>query len=181
MIDTKTLKDKFKAAQEVTSLASADRMLIVDANGEPKKIERWKMLDQNVNVVKTVDAGNSGWLRIATISYDSAGIVSIVKGWGNTVPSFLILSFLFHANGVFLGKVLTFMTPGDSNILSKFRFVYKGNNVGYLDVYAPTVARETFNVRLSDCRNTTLNLGDATDAEIPQGFSSKVISAVGGG
>lgn len=38
MLPTKDLKDILKAASEVTSLASTDRIMVTDANGEPKKL-----------------------------------------------------------------------------------------------------------------------------------------------
>lgn len=180
---TKTLKDKFKNAQAVTSLASTDRVMMIDPNGGLRKISPEELDRNGKHAQGQVEAGSSGWLRIAKVNYDSNGIIKISKAWGATTPKFLLLCYLCHVNGVQKVSIMAFLGDGGT-ILSKARIVYKANTDGYLDVYAPIPSRESFYVDLLGGMNTTLSLGSNTNAVVPEGFSVKEFSnlaSVGGG
>ena len=64
MSDTRSLKDKLKSAQEVTSLASSDRLMVVGSDGSVGKISRVN-LEGNV-ISKGFDS--SQWVRLFSVT-----------------------------------------------------------------------------------------------------------------
>lgn len=81
---TRTLKDKVKNAQEVTSLEASDRLLAIDTNGNQKKISRTNLINQGLLVSFSAEANSTGrWIRIAQMTdYGSSCILTIsVSGY----------------------------------------------------------------------------------------------------
>ena len=179
MSESKTLADVLKGAPEVTSLASADRILAVDANGNQKKISKGHLRNEGIMTSKLVAKGDSGWLRIANLSANSSAIVKISVAWGSIMPAMVLFGFFFHPNGGCNIKPNILMSS--SSVLDSARFVRKRNSLGYLDIKVPITATENFSVEIIAPVGVTLTVGDATDAAIPEGFNTEEYSLVGGG
>lgn len=101
---TRTLKDKAKNAQEVTSLEASDRLLAIDTNGSQKKISRTNLINQGLLVSYSAEANSTGrWIRIAEMAdYGSSCILTIsVKGYsGGWYYPLTMLVTAPHANSL---------------------------------------------------------------------------------
>ena len=68
MSETRTLKDKLKNAQEVTSLASTDRLMVVGVDGSPKRISK-----SGLDTI-TISCEANKWYRIVTLTANQASV-----------------------------------------------------------------------------------------------------------
>lgn len=167
---TKELSQVYKDAQAVTSLESSDSILVVDNNGDQKRISRYSLVSQGSQISQQVSAGESGWLRIAQVSYNSCGIIKVAINWGSTPPAVIFFAYSVHVNGHYLVKCISRLAV--TNMFSKIRIVKKASASGYIDVYAPITSGHTFNFSLLASTSTSLTPGTSTDATVPDGYDS---------
>ena len=166
-----TLDSILKGATAVTSLDSDDRLLAFDTNGKQKKISRASLISQATSSSRNVEHGESDWLRVAIVNFNSSGLIKVAVAWGVVNPAMIIFSLLVHTSGTY--KINCLSRLSSSSMFSKIRLVYKSASEGYIDVYAPTSKTEHFMVSLMGCHNVTLDLGADTNATVPTGYSVK--------
>lgn len=77
-MQTKELSQVFNAAQEATSLASTDKLLIADANGAPKRISLPNAQNQNNTSSFVLAAGADRWVRLAKMTGYGASCILMV-------------------------------------------------------------------------------------------------------
>lgn len=167
-MQTKEYKDVLKNAQEVASFETTDRVLMVGPNGDQKRISKSNLVNQGTQYMASVSAGESGWYRLAQVSFDSSGIIKVAIGWGSNAPAVIFFAYNVHVNGYFMIKCISRLSP--SSLLSKIRILRKQNTGGYIDVYAPITSATTFSVSLLAASSTTLMPSTSTDATVPEGY-----------
>lgn len=167
MLDTTT----FNSTPVVSSLATTEHLIATDASGKVKRITRKNAVSQGVEGSAAVASGTTGWLRIAEISYDSSGLISVASAWKTTPSAFLIFSICFHANGVFLLNKISRLSNGNT-MFSKVRFVKKSNTISYVDVYVGDIGGSVVYAKLSNCQNILLAIGSEASATIPEGYTA---------
>ncbi len=157
------ITDLLKSSPEVTSLATTDRILAIDSNGEPKKISRSNTVNQDKQMKFTVTAGDERWIRVAKMTeYGSCCIMTVAAtgfngGWGYPL--------IFALNAPHGGSSSTIriipLNPGLHNTtcywsVPKIRI--SGNEANkYIDVYVPTRSSiRVLNIHLSNAVGCSL-------------------------
>lgn len=170
MSETRAMNDKLKNAQEVTSLASTDHLLVADANGNLKGFK-----NEAIPLFRHYTAGDvfyNKWVRIGACSMLLVGTFYITNFYNND-PS---KGCIFNTVG---SHILPF-TPQIVPIISspwypKLRFVYNASvNTYYLDIFVTMSGRNNIIVTFSGYGFT---LSDSLqEATVPSGWSSKEFS-----
>lgn len=95
---TKELNTVFQNATEVTSLGADDRLMVIGADGEPKKIEV-SFIDDKLE--GSLRLSQNQWLRIATYNKNQgpAGILLLSHEWSSGPPNPTIIAFKSASNG----------------------------------------------------------------------------------
>ena len=160
----------FKGAPEVTSLASTDRFLTVDANGNPQKITRVNAIGGH----RTLRIAGPQWVRIAKFSSVGYALLTLFSEWGTTAGQKSLLDVMVHPHASSYCKctVLSKMhNSGSLAVFSKIRFVVKRESMCYIDAYY--TRSDSNQIRCSLAGNVSLELVDIeTNAEIPDGYSA---------
>ena len=101
MTETTTkLSDILKASPEVTSLASTDKVLAVDAYGETKRISNRNLVTPNLREEIYIDA-NMEWIRIASSVDNTAAVATVyfTNGfWAGAPSGYAVLFATRYAN-----------------------------------------------------------------------------------
>ncbi len=184
------ITDLFKSSPEVTSLATTDRILAFDTNGNPKKIASSVVAD-------SVDLGgrritHKGWVRIAqgVASAGVTGVISVVTAQPNQVALMIRLA-VGQAAGHAKKSIEVFGSGFSSNfttpVITKLR-MWKPISSAYpfyIDIYL--AQSRTVTVRKSCDINLLIAGMSQMEVSSPQRFSepyeydlSEVISVWGG-
>lgn len=130
---TTKLSDILKASAEVTSLASTDRLLAVDADGGTKKITRAGLDSDKFSSTGFLASVNSGWLRIGSFSGQGDVLLYCGATWGAATPTAILISAIAHINGdANINRVVNLLP---STCFKKARLVKKSNNRVCLDIF----------------------------------------------
>lgn len=169
------LKDVLKGAREVTSLASTDRVLAFDANGNPKKISRARVANPSVS---SGSLSSVQWVRIATFTTGCAALLSFNSTWNNDPGLHLIVDAILHSYSLSYCKfaVLSRLSNSTSNVLSKLRVVVKKTDTCYIDVLYNAAGANSFSVSLLVGHNVSMLESPILNAEIPEGYSVREFS-----
>ena len=130
MSTTKNLKDVFKDAQEVTSLASTDRLMVKDANGNLKCIGRTAFNSNSASV----NSNSAQWVRLFSINGSGALCFDVSTNYNTATPSFYLVQMLFDSVDSCIMKVVSSIHMGESRALTKFRLVKEGS-LCYIDAF----------------------------------------------
>ena len=167
------LNNILKGSTESSSLASSDRILAVDSNGDIKRVSRSNLINQDTYLQSTISPGESNWLRVAELPANASGILKISIDWGGIMPAMIVLSVMAHCNSNSACRMQCISRLSSSSVFSKARIVRKANTTCYLDIYAPlSSASERFKFSLVASNLMTLQVGSSTDATIPDGYTA---------
>ena len=173
----------FKGATEVTTLASTDRILAVDSNGNPVKATANTLLGG----YRSGNQDTAQWIRFAKFSNAGAALLVLQTSWSYNPGERLLIDLLVHPHNTGYCKctVLSKMVnSGASNVISKLRFVLKRNAECYIDFYYASNQRNDFSCRLIAPNELTL-IPFEKDAQIPDGYTAREVDltqiAFGGG
>lgn len=171
MSTTIELRDKFSAATEVTSLATSDRVLAIDANGDQKKISRTNLANQGFSQTFSADANSAGrWVRIAKMSnYGSSCMLTISSGGfsGGWIYPLTMLVTAPHAGSLDNISIVS-LCPQKANTVnssypcSKIR-VTGAEETKYIDIFVANSYARTLNIVISCAMFSSL----VTPAENP--------------
>lgn len=134
---TTKLSDLLKASEEVTSLASTDKVLAVDADGETKRISSHNLVTPNLRDETYADK-NSEWIRIASSVNNAAAAATVyfTDGfWAGSPSGYAVLFATRYANGMWKKPSVRYI--GDSapvqlrtvKIGDAFHLEIKGNSL----------------------------------------------------
>ena len=172
-----------KAAPGVTSLATGDRILSVDANGNPQKISRLQVATPSISA--TLDTPQ--WVRVASFMAGAA-LISISTTWSHNPGIRLLVDLILHANSPSYNNaaVLSRLVNSGTSVINKLRVVVKNQSTSYLDIWYNASGSNKIGVNLIDCfNNVSLLPAMELDAQIPDGYTAKEFSltqpAWGGG
>lgn len=169
MSDVKKLGDVLKTSSEVSSLESTDRVLAVDANGNPKRITRTRLVSPYVyfNNISTPQ-----WVRVAKFSSGSCALIKIFSTWHNVPGNNILVDMLLHPNARQYNSVtvLSRMRNSANNMLQKLRVVRKSTSECYIDLYYNSNTAELVYIFLIQGQGITL-LTPEGNASIPEGYA----------
>ena len=171
MSETRTLKDKLKNAQEVTSLASSDRLMVVGSDGSPKRIGRENLMFQEL----TVAPDSVGWIRIGQFLQTASVLLSILSQWSQTAGVRILVDFILHQNNTGYNKATVLSRMSNSSyigVLTKCRIAVKSGNPGYLDIYYSQDQRNGVAIHVLDAINFS-PMTPVMNPEIPEGYTVK--------
>ena len=166
MSDVRTLKDKLKNSQEVTSLASSDRLMVIDAEGNLKGFANGFALPQ-YRYFKIDSVFRNKWIRIAAVGSLLAGSFNIVNVYNNN-PS---RGCVFNIVGGYVSNMLARVAPAvTSEWFPKVRIVYNASNSEncYLEIYSAMASRNDIVCLFSGTGCSLLNT--VVEGEIPSGW-----------
>ena len=174
MSTSRTLKDKLKNAQAVTSLESSDRILAADANGNLKKITRERVANP---FVSSGSISSPQWVRFASFGGLGSALLFFQSDWNNNPGMHLIVDAILHSHALNYNKiaVLSRLVNTTSTVLAKLRVVIKRDATCYLDVYYSPSTANTFSVRLI-AGGITMLASPIFNAEIPDGYTAREFS-----
>lgn len=177
--DTKLLKEKFKNAPEVTSLASSDRLAVIGDDGTPKKINSSVINGFNPSRLKVEP---NQWLRIASfISTTSPiGILFLSHEWNNAPArnTVLVLGCVGDATRKPISVNVLLSDPDPS--FNAIRCVADGN-VRYIEIrYTKPVTNAPL-IRFDGIGLATIPFSISTVADADVINTVSLISAPGGG
>ncbi|MDE6794107.1 MAG: hypothetical protein K2J63_02245 [Muribaculaceae bacterium] len=183
MSKTKEMKDVFKDAQVVTSLGSSDRLMVVDANGNPKRISQNDATRQAVSL----RPGTSQWIRVAKFTETAAAILELTTQWSNVSGSRVLVAVILHSHSEFYNKIkiLSCLLNSGSTVaaLTKLRVLIKKSAECYLEVYYAPSAANPVSVELIAPFNMSI-VTPVVNPTIPEGYAVKefdLTAVVGGG
>ena len=172
MSDVRTLADKLKAAQEVASLASTDRLMAVDAEGNLKRI------GQSLGRLKDIQSPQGTWMRIG---YGAGGGVSssvlflIAQSWSNDLPGSALIAVSMSAAdwGANNNPQVRVLSSINISRFSKIRILVPSastsGKVSYIDIYQNS--RNPKNtISIVGSLNFTADV--SANAEIPEGYTA---------
>lgn len=170
MSDVKKLSDVFKASSEVTSLESTDRVLAIDANGNPKRIRRDRIATPYVFFN---DISTPQWVRIGKFTSSACALIKIFSIWNNIPGNNILVDMLLHPNNAQYNAatVLSRMRNAGNSLLPKLRVVRKHTSESYIDLYYNGNTAELVYIYLIHNQNVTL-LTPEPDAQIPEGYTA---------
>ena len=169
MSDTRTLKDKFKAAQEVTSLASADRLMVVGSDGSIGKISSVN-LEGNV-ISKGFNSGQ--WVRLFSIPNTSVLFILEQNFFNNPGGSVLVHACI-QKDGLSFCSVNTLsklLHNSSSDSFTKVRVV-RSSTISYVDFLYSRTQYNDLTLKIVS-PNNGVQLMMEGNATIPDGFTAK--------
>ena len=164
------LKDVLKGAREVTSLASTDRVLAFDSNGDPSKISPARLTRR---MLEAVSFDHKQWVRIGSCSSMGSAFFSISTVWSSIPGVHLLVDMILHPNNTQYNKVavLSRLCHSNSTVIDRIRVVCKKSSPVYVDIhFNGDVAHSVF-IELLGSRNFSLLPEFEPDAQVPEGFS----------
>ena len=176
------LSSILKDAPAVTSLATTDRILSVDANGNPQRISRLQVATPRL----TATLSSPQWVRVASFSDSASALISISSHWNNNAGIRLLVEMILHPNSPNYNNiaVLSRLSHYSTSVITKLRTVTKAASLCYLDIWYQASARNSFAAHLLDTYNLNFLSDMELDAQIPDGYTAKEFSltqAVWGG
>ncbi len=181
-LSTKPIEDVLKNAQEVTSLASTDKLAVIGEDGKPKKIATTS-LALGSGLKQNVVHANAEWIRIASINRSarsSAFLLFIDGEWHNGAPCASIISFVIPASTdssyAPTAKVLLGKTAFTFN---KCRLVKEGNMM-YIELYRINAGTSGLNLSIIPNQGNISLLSAATSNASSEDVVTE-FSLLGGG
>ena len=170
MSNPTTLADVLKASPEVTSLSSADRLLAVDANGNPERIEKTELISKS----KSIGVNSPQWIRL--LSFTSAYLFfQLASNYYHNPGNSILIHALLNRDSLDFCKVeiISLLKNDTNNVFSKIRVLRKdGDSPAYMDVYyTPTQYNDVFMAIIPGVKDPQPLL--EPNASIPSGYSVK--------
>ena len=181
MNDTKTLKAKFKAAQEVTSLASSDKLMVISSDGEPKKIDKNVLTD-----TLTFTAQANTWYQILIGSLGgTASVGNLLIVSDAPMQEAISLDWCISRSGSIARQDLNIFNPPmgsyQREVLSKLR-IRKPNSSGLIFLVDLLVTEQKrITVKLGTSINASLNLKENPQIETVYSTMEYDLTVIGGG
>ena len=182
MSETRTLKDKLKNAQEVTSLASSDRLMVVGSDGSPKRINESSFRKNYFRGPSNVSGMSSGkWVRIMAIETYSCGIVWISNSYNTQAPR--CSCFVFVPSSKSTPALMQVIPLNTSSFFQKLRIVHNSSGM-FMEVFVKTL-NEVNDLILAVSGTLTVpdsfSAGEASDDYTLREFDLTSAVVVGGG
>lgn len=179
MSEPKTLADVLKSSPEVTSLASADRLLAVDANGNPERIRRTKLISKS----NSIGVDSPQWIRLFSFTTSYLFFQLASSFYNNPGNSILIHALLNRDSQDYCNvEIISHLKNLPNGVFSKMRVLRKdSDSPAYMDVYyTPTKYNNVFLAIMPGVGDPEPLL--EPNASIPSGYSVKEFDmAVRGG
>lgn len=168
MSESKTLQAKLASAETITSLASTDKLMVVDENGKPKQISRNNLINNGGQRVVNVECGTGVWIRILKLASPAMGLVCLDNRYTYTTPR-PVAFVLAYSSHLPQSKSATII---ESSIFTKARVISQGQETGgFLEVFAKSLrANERLNISVAGYGLEPLD--SVTAGSIPSGWNS---------
>lgn len=165
MSNTRTFKDKFKNAQEVTSLNTGVHISLSDAQGNLSRISKENLLRQTLRAQMDADAPIEGrWLRILNVNSLSMGLVFISHVWNTLSPDPICFMYIGnHMQRTDSFQVFPFKT---STHFTKLRVVCPSSGDYYLEIFVKNLSKPN-----------TLTMAVSGNLAVPDSFVAGEIPA----